>query len=188
MAYEDWSAALLHWAYSRPVDASPFTDSTGALTQQGQSGKVWLLPGPSDLVPQPQALSLTVPAGTALFFSPLGFYGVGPSPFCPTPDECVEFVKTRPLGRGIAAQGVEIDGVPVAAIDQYLILSPIVPLLVPANDLWTGFVGVPGRSRSASSAASGSSSNPFPRASTSSTRERPRGVGPAISTSRTPSP
>lgn len=144
MSYEDWAGALLHWVYSQPVDASPLSDTTGELTQQAELGKVWFLPGPSELVPQPQELSLTMPAGTALFFSPLGFYGAGPTGFCPTAEACVDFVKSHPLAGGIAAQDVEIDGVPVSAIDQYLILSPVVPLLVPANNFWNGFLGEPG--------------------------------------------
>jgi hypothetical protein len=86
MTYEEWAGALLHWAYSQPVGVSPFIDSTGKLTQQANSGRVCFLPGPSELLPQPENLSLTMPEGTALFFSPLGFYGLGPSPGpCPTP-------------------------------------------------------------------------------------------------------
>jgi len=144
MTYEEWAAALLQWVYSQPVDASPLSDTTGTLTQQAESGKVWFLPGPSELVPQPQKLFLTMPAGTALFFSPLGFYGAGPTPFCPTAEQCVDFVKSHPLAGGVAAQDVEIDGVPVSNIDQFLILSPVVPLHVPANGFWVDFVGKPG--------------------------------------------
>ena len=144
MSYEDWAGALLHWVYSQPVAASPLLDTTGALTQQAESGKVWFLPGPSELAPQPEELSLTMPSGTALFFSPLGFYAAGSTPFCPTAEACVDFVKSHPLAGGIAAQDVEIDGVLVANINQYLILSPVVPLLVPANAFWTDFLGVPG--------------------------------------------
>jgi hypothetical protein len=112
------------------VGVSPFIDSTGKLTQQANSGRVWFLPGPSELLPQPENLSLTMPEGTALFFSPLGFYGLGPSPGpCPTPQACVDWVKSHPLAGGVAAQGVEIDGVTVSDINQYLVLSPVVPLL-----------------------------------------------------------
>jgi hypothetical protein len=138
MTYEEWAGALLHWAFSQPVGVGLMMDSTGQLTQQRESGKVWFLPGPSEALPQPENLSLTVPEGTALFFSPVGFYGSGPNPGqCPTPQACVDWVKTHPLAGGAAAQGVEIDGVTVPNINDYLILSPVVPLLN-AGDPFSG--------------------------------------------------
>ena len=145
MTYENWAAALLRWVYSKPVAVSPLVDSTGTLTQQAESGKVWFLLGPSELVNQPQELSLTMPAGTALFFSPLGFYGAGPTPFCLTAADCLDFVKFLIFDlHVIAAQRVEIDGVPISAMDQYLIVSPIVPVNVPADNFWIDFLSVPG--------------------------------------------
>jgi hypothetical protein len=140
LTYEEWAASLLQWVYSQPIGGTPLLDTTGTLTQQAQTGNVWFLPGPSELVPQPQQLSLTMPPGTAIFFSPLGFYAVGPTSFCPTVADCVNLASAI-ASDVIAVRSVDIDGVPVDNIDRYRVVSSAVPLAVPADDFWINFVG-----------------------------------------------
>jgi hypothetical protein len=143
MSYEQWAGALLQWLYAQPVATTPLVDTTGALTQAAETGNVWFLPGPSELLSQPQELSLTMPSGTAIFFAPLGFYAAGPTSFCQAPADCSDLAGLV-ASDFIAVRAVEIDGVPVADIDSYRLVSPVVPLAVAADPFWNGFLGDPG--------------------------------------------
>src|SRR5262245_48651414 len=63
--YGEWSAAWWQWASSISVDHNPILDQTGADAAVGQAGHVWFLAGNAGGTTE---RTVTVPAGTALFF------------------------------------------------------------------------------------------------------------------------
>lgn len=143
--YEAWGGAMLQWLAAIPTASNPYIDETGALTQAQESGRVWFLPGPSFAVSQPQELALTIPAGTAIFFAAFGSYGSGPGGVPgdgdDTPEELLQ--GTEDLLSLITDVQVSIDGVGVADVAQYRIVSPAVELVVPEDNIWTDLYGEP---------------------------------------------
>lgn len=144
--YEEWAGRLLQWVASIPSSATPFVDATGAFTQQAQSGNVWFLMGPSELLSQPQSASIQVPAGTAIVMSALGLFVAGPSGILgdglDTPAETQALAELA-AGTWITGVQVEIDGEPVPDIDRYQVVSPTVPLNPPSNNLWNDLFAEP---------------------------------------------
>lgn len=72
LTYGEWSARQWQWLFSMPADEHPLTDTAPAETNQ--SGKVWFLGGTftsteiGGVVVGQADRTITVPAGTALFF------------------------------------------------------------------------------------------------------------------------
>ncbi len=136
-SYVEWAEAMLQWVAALPADVNPFIDTTGELTQAAESGKVWFLMGPSQLLDQPQTSAITMPVGTSIFFSPLAVYCAGPGYLGggdDTPEE-LEY-QAKMLAPAIEVVKVEIDGVLVKDIEQYRILTPIVPLNTPDDNIY----------------------------------------------------
>jgi hypothetical protein len=143
--YEEWGGAMLQWVAAIPTATNPFLDEAGAFTQAHESGKVWFLMGPSEVLPQPQSAAITMPAGTSIVFSPLALYTSGPGGVTGDGDDTPEELRALAewvvsLMTGVSAT---IDGVPVADIEQYRLLSPTVPLQVPVDNFWTDVFGYP---------------------------------------------
>lgn len=146
MTYEEWAGAMLQWVASLPAAGNPFVDEDGSISQAANSGSVWFLMGPSELVAQPQSGAITMPAGTAIFFSPLAVYGAGPGGIGGDGDDTPEEVAAVAdfIASIITDVQVEMDGVPVADTEQYRVVSPIVALDAPEDSLWTVLFGAPG--------------------------------------------
>jgi hypothetical protein len=142
-SYEEWGGALLQWVASIPAGRNPFEDATGAFTMAAESGKVWFLMGPSEMVPQPQTATIRMPPGTALFFSPLGLYLAGPGGIAGDGDDTPAELLAIALSDNITGVQVEIDGRRVADIGQYHLISPTVGLHTPVNNIYTVDFGEP---------------------------------------------
>jgi hypothetical protein len=155
---------MLQWVASIPASANPFVDATGALSQAAESGRVWFLMGPSQLLPQPQTGSLTVPAGTAIFLSPVALYAAGPGGIAgdgdDTPAQLLDFARTT--AGFVTGVQVQIDGVPVAGIDQYRILSSTVALTTPDDNIYSVFFAEPNPFTFGNFAGFGLFINPLP--------------------------
>jgi len=69
--YADLSANWLEWVLAIPAGSNPLLDPDGAFAAVGQSGQVWFLVG---TVGGPATRTVTVPAGTALFFPIVNYF------------------------------------------------------------------------------------------------------------------
>jgi len=161
-SYGVWSARWWQYAYSLPVDQSPFIDNTGANFPNGQSGKVLYLAGVITPNNQPNTgepvhRTITVPSGTSLFLPVVNAEwdnvnpGIGTAP--PGPD----FTFTETELRGFAAgfidealnngsTSLKVDGRSVQNLDTYRATSPAFSYTMPANNIYTAFgLNVPAR-------------------------------------------
>jgi hypothetical protein len=121
LTYEQWQARWWQWAFSIPADAShPFF--AGGNVLQNQTDHVWFLAG---VVGSTEVRSITVPAGTALFFP---IVNVECSNLEPDP-----FHGDDPASRSSCANGhidrtsglaATIDGRPVSGLDGFRGESP----------------------------------------------------------------
>ncbi len=122
-SYGEWSAAWWQWAYSLPVDQNPFFDDTGCENAaNGQSGPVWFLAGVIN-VSGTASRDCTVPAGKAIFFPILNVECATLEGNGTTAAEllaCTDFYIDT-----VAGVFCDIDGVPVANMQQYLAVSPL---------------------------------------------------------------
>ncbi len=66
--YAELSAAWWQWVSIEPPATNPGTDTTGEFAGLNQVGITWFLAGAFGGVPQPVTRSLSIPAGTELFF------------------------------------------------------------------------------------------------------------------------
>jgi len=129
--YGEWSARWWQWLMSIPEATNPNLDTTGANCAEGQAGPVWFLAGTFG---GPVTRSCTVPAGKALFFSPLNqLNGAGVFDCEPTaPGLCNLNVL-----RGLAAESMDrprkievtVDG--IALQPKYRVQSPVMTLTFP---------------------------------------------------------
>lgn len=137
--YAEWHAAWWQWAYSMPVTGHPLFDETGAAVATGQSGPVWFLGGVFN-VSGSATRHVTVPAGKALFFPILNIEWDNAIPPYLTEDEL------RALAGSIADAATdvacEIDGVPVADINDYRTSSPLFSFTLPETDNIFQFFGI----------------------------------------------
>jgi hypothetical protein len=119
--YTQWQARWEQWAFSIPADAShPFFPGGNVL--QNQAGPVWFLAG---VVGSTEVRSITVPAGTALFFpvvnaecsnlEPDPFHGDDPA----SRSSCANAHIDRTSGLTAT-----IDGTPVTGLERYRGESP----------------------------------------------------------------
>jgi hypothetical protein len=82
----------VEWMIAIPTPSNPLLDPNGAFAAVGQSGKVWFLAGTFDTAPVTR--SITVPAGTALFFPVINEFWVnipeaGDNPWSPAQEAFV---------------------------------------------------------------------------------------------------
>jgi hypothetical protein len=151
-SYAEWAARWWQWAFSLPVDQSPFFDENGSCANgaSGQSGSVWFLTGVIN-VSGTATRDCTVPTGKALFFPILNFEcsvleGNG------TTEEELR-ACARPVMDTATGLLVEVDGVPLQELSSYRVQSPLFtygPL--PPNSVLE-FFGVPGAVAGATSLA-----------------------------------
>ena len=70
LSYADWAARYWQWSLSFPATANPAADT--ASPESNQSGPVWFLPSVTGN--RSVTRSMTIPAGTALFFPALSVF------------------------------------------------------------------------------------------------------------------
>lgn len=121
--YGEWSAEWWKWAFSLPVDQNPFFDEGGCEHgANGQSGPVWFLTGVIN-VSGSASRQCTVPADKAVFFPILNVECSVVEGNGSTEAElrgCTDFYMNT-----VTDVFLEIDGVHVANMDQYLAVSPL---------------------------------------------------------------
>ena len=76
--YAELAADWLEWVIAIPADTNPLLDLDGSYAAVGQSGKVWFLVGTTG---GPATRTVTVPAGTALFFPIVNYFWVNTPEF-----------------------------------------------------------------------------------------------------------
>jgi hypothetical protein len=135
--YAELSAEWLEWVLAIPASSNPLLDSDGAFAAVGQSGKVWFLVG---TVGGPATRSVTVPAGTALFFPIVNYFWVntpeyGDPSWSPTQEADVR----RFLAANIdTAYGLvlEIDGRTVPSIYGYRVSGAVGECELPDDNIF----------------------------------------------------
>ncbi len=132
--YAEWSAAWWQWALETPASLTPLLDPTGERCAEGQRGHVWFLAG--SLGGDPVSRECTVPTGTALFFPLINLAYFA---FLNDPPES----RTEEFIRGQVAcisdatfPQVDIDGVPVAQPEKYLVRSTIFTIVLPEDNVF----------------------------------------------------
>ena len=118
--YAELTADWLEWILAIPEASNPLLDSDGAFAAVGQSGKIWFLAG--TIGGPPVTRTVTVPAGTALFFPIVNYFWVntpeyGDDPWSPAQEEYVRGILAANID---TAYGLilEIDGRTVPNVDR----------------------------------------------------------------------
>lgn len=136
-AYEEWIAVYWQWLLSFPANASPaFEQGDVVYGAQGQSGPVWILESGNAGTWE---RNLLVPAGKALLFSITGAEADTLGSPGASEDELRAMV-TAPFEQLTIVASAEVDGAPLAEVDQYLATSPLFEIDVPEPSLF----GTPG--------------------------------------------
>ena len=129
LTYGEWSARQWQWVFSMPADEHPLTDTAPAETNQ--SGKVWFLGGTftstevGGVVVGQADRTITVPAGTALFFPILDVESSDVEGNGETEAELR--AASEALADLIDPDNLflEIDGKPVTNLARYRVQSPL---------------------------------------------------------------
>jgi hypothetical protein len=119
LTYAEWSTRWWQWASRTLTINSPALDTTGAHVAEGQSGPVWFLIWQADW--QPVVRTATIPGGKALLFTATN---QDPYLFLP-PDATLEqrLAAAITVFDNIVETGAELDGVPIADISSYRVVS-----------------------------------------------------------------
>jgi hypothetical protein len=118
----EWAARWWQWDLSIPEDVNPCTDETGEDALRGQSGHVWFLCGISG-AEGTATRTVTVPAGTALFFPIFTYAWVntpefGDPEWSPEQEAAVRELAAE-IVEGAESVTAEVDGRPVADLRAY---------------------------------------------------------------------
>jgi hypothetical protein len=133
-SYAEWSATWWQWALSLPASENPlFDEGVSVNGANGQSGKVWFLTGVFNASGIANR-SLTVPAGTMLFFPVINtecstlegapFHGENAT-------ELTDCATSFTVGNLVA----DIDGVPVSNLEQFEVTSSMFAFTVPEENV-----------------------------------------------------
>jgi hypothetical protein len=137
-SYAEWSAEWWRWALSLPADQNPFFDDGVSVNgANGQSGPVWFLTGvinESGVATR----TLTVPKGVMLFFPVINTEAstVEAPPFFGSNEA---ELRAAALSFSLANVVAEIDGKPVANLENFMVTSPMFEFGLPENNV----LGVP---------------------------------------------
>jgi hypothetical protein len=112
----------------------------GDFAAVGQSGKIWFLAG---TVGGPATRSITVPAGTALFFPIVNYFWVntpeyGDPPWSPTQEAYVRSLQAAYINTAFGLV-LEIDGRSVPNLDRFRVAGEVGECTLPADNIF----GVP---------------------------------------------
>lgn len=128
LTYPEWAGQWFLWALSAPASTSPLlTDAC----VQGQGGNAWFVPH-------------TLPGNTLVtrcetYGDQFLLIGVGQA-WCDTisqPDATDEDLAAcvEEQGKAFTARSITIDGQPIAALDDFWVVSPPVDVQLPEDDL-----------------------------------------------------
>lgn len=138
--YAALTADWLEWVLAIPAASNPLLDPDGAFAAVGQSGKVWFLVG---TVGGPATRTVTVPAGTALFFPIVNYFWVntpeyGDPPWSPAQEA---FVRSFLAANIDTAYGLilEIDGRTVPNVNSLRVSGEVGDCTIPDDNIF----GVP---------------------------------------------
>ena len=129
VSYTDWSARHWQWLFSMPGDAHPLADTAPADTNQ--SGKVWFLGGTftsveiGGVVIGTADRTVTIPAGTSLFFPLLDVEGSDIEGNGDTEAELRAYAQALTDFIDPDNLFLEIDGKSVTNLDKYRVQSPL---------------------------------------------------------------
>jgi len=134
------SAEWLEWTVAVPASTNPILDADGTFAAAGQSGNVWFLTG---TLGGAATRSITVPAGTALFFPIVNFFWVntpeyGDPAWSPEQEASVRELMAATVD---TAQNValEIDGRSVPNLDKLRVSGAVGACTLPDDNIF----GVP---------------------------------------------
>jgi hypothetical protein len=138
--YAELTADWLEWVLAIPAVSNPLLDLDGAFAAVGQSGKEWFLVG---TVGGPATRTVTVPAGTALFFPIVNYFWVntpeyGDPPWSPAQEANVRSILAANID---TAYGLilEIDGRTVPNISSLRVSGAVGECMLPDDNIF----GVP---------------------------------------------
>jgi hypothetical protein len=130
--YAEWSVEWWKWALSQQVATHPLFDLTGVNAAQGQTGTVWFL-GSTFGDPPVVSRSITVPAGTSLFFPLINFEE--DSAFAPDMSVAEMQSEISDFAGLVTALNLVVDGVAMPDLYMLRAKSPAAfSVQVPASD------------------------------------------------------
>jgi hypothetical protein len=137
-SYSELTAGWLEWVLAIPATANPLLDNDGAFAGVGQSGKVWFLVG--NTTGGVTTRTVTVPAGTALFFPIVNYFWVntpefGDPPWSPKQEADVrEFMAaTVDTAHNMV---LEIDGRPVPNVSGLRVSGAVGKCTIPTDNIF----------------------------------------------------
>lgn len=138
--YSELTADWLEWVLAIPAASNPLLDPDGAFAAVGQSGKVWFLVG---TVGGPATRSVTVPAGTALFFPIVNYFWVntpeyGDPPWSPAQEALVRSFLAANIDTAYGLV-LEIDGRTVPNVNSLRVSDEVGECTIPDDNIF----GVP---------------------------------------------
>jgi hypothetical protein len=135
-SYGEWAGIFWQWLLSFPADASPaFEQGEVAYGAQKQSGPVWILESGNVGVWERH---VRVPTGKGLLFSITGAACDTLSLPGLSEQDLLDCVNA-PFNELTIFASAEVDGLPIANVDRYLVTSPLFDINVPEN----GLFGIP---------------------------------------------
>jgi len=133
--YAQLTARWLEWIIAIPAASSPLIDDTGANAAVGQSGKVWFLAG--TIFTGAATRSVTVPAGTALFFPIVNYFWLntpeyGDPAWSPSHEASVRSLLASHVATAHSLL-LEIDGRAVQDVDKLRVSGAVGQCTVPPS-------------------------------------------------------
>lgn len=130
-SYGQWAADWWIWALSIPSEINPLNDITGAYAAVGQHGPVWFLAGATTGT---VTRKVTVPDGKSLFFPIINtLWWTAPT----DPPTTIADILSALAGvtADITNLSCTIDGRAVKRLQNYVTISPVFSLTVPADNV-----------------------------------------------------
>jgi hypothetical protein len=154
--YSQWSARWWQYALSVPTNQSPFLDSSGAnFGVQQQWGNVKYLSGvivftqagqppPTSQNPATAVRTITIRAGTGLFFPVLNTESDNLVPGGPNTNFTVSDLQGFNKASMDMAQNmvVQIDGQSLGNLSRFRVVSPVFSYTLPSNNIDTALTGI----------------------------------------------
>jgi hypothetical protein len=138
--YAELTADWLEWLLAIPTASNPLLDPDGAFAAVGQSGKVWFLAGTAG---GSATRTITVPAGTAVFFPIVNYFWVNTPEYGDPPWSPAQEANARSfLASNVdTAYGLilEIDGQSVPNVDRLRVAGAVGECTLPDDNIF----GVP---------------------------------------------
>jgi cache domain-containing protein len=131
LTYGEWTARWWQWAYSIPRDVHPAYDDSGRYCAEGQTGPVWFLAGTYE---HPAERYCTIPAGKAILLPILNSEcSYAEFPNLNAEEELRQCAKQ--MQDSVVQLEASIDGVAIAALQQYRLQSPLFNLTLGENNI-----------------------------------------------------